>query len=580
MYTRCPKCETCFRVTDRHLAIARGKVRCGKCQLVFNALENAIDDLPGKSPATSSPQATTPSPAKAEVKTEEMSPAAKIKAARIEAEKQNSAAVTPSAVEKKVVTNTTSAKQETAASPVKQAKVKQEKKSAVPPVPSPKVAPPLYKTNTSQADSKLTPISAKQDHHDAFHIEDDAFDDEFDLDAAIDELSHAAEKVTYDYDSTAIIEKPSNLKDEVAKEVTEKQVEEDKNDDVFSTDAYDATRASSVADIINDVEGQLSLDIDPPAQPADNNYNADNEFEFIELDEEPEKGKQDKEKDTEESNDEFIKNNFGLDEPGLNEPGHDNNDVFDLVDELDDFDNEEDLEHEPAHEKTAHEDSAEDFLDQFEALDVPGNKVKKANEEIIIADPTANEDPSLKIGEHSDDYEVPYQLREDVDRLNAASGRRLHPAFKVSLIVVLLLLSFSQLAYFRAHELVNIIPESRSILESFCESVGCQYSGPRDNKQIELVSRDVRLHPKEKNALLISAAMINNAYFAQPYPNIHIRLSDISGNVVAERIFNPKTYMGKLSNPFLLMRSKTPVHINFEVVDPGRDAVNFEFTFL
>ena len=52
MYTRCPKCETCFRVTDRHLAIAKGKVRCGKCQLVFNAIEHAIDDLPGDSPAT------------------------------------------------------------------------------------------------------------------------------------------------------------------------------------------------------------------------------------------------------------------------------------------------------------------------------------------------------------------------------------------------------------------------------------------------------------------------------------------------------------------------------------------------
>ena len=118
------------------------------------------------------------------------------------------------------------------------------------------------------------------------------------------------------------------------------------------------------------------------------------------------------------------------------------------------------------------------------------------------------------------------------------------------------------------------------MLETFCENIGCQYSGPSDSKQIELVSRDVRLHPKEKDALLISAVMKNNAYFAQPYPNIHIRLSDISGNVVAERVFNPKTYMGKLSNPFLLMRSKTPVHINFEVVDPGKDAVNFEFTFL
>lgn len=46
MYTRCPTCSTCFRVTERHLAIAKGKVRCGQCQLVFNATEHSIDDLP------------------------------------------------------------------------------------------------------------------------------------------------------------------------------------------------------------------------------------------------------------------------------------------------------------------------------------------------------------------------------------------------------------------------------------------------------------------------------------------------------------------------------------------------------
>ena len=63
-------------------------------------------------------------------------------------------------------------------------------------------------------------------------------------------------------------------------------------------------------------------------------------------------------------------------------------------------------------------------------------------------------------------------------------------------------------------------------------------------------------------------------------PNIKIRLSDISGNIIAERIFNAKTYLKKMSNPFLLMKPKIPVHINFEVVDPGKDAVNFEFNFL
>ena len=67
MYTRCPTCSTCFRVTDRHLAIANGKVRCGQCQLVFNAPEHAIDDLPVNQITKPSVPPVMP-PAKAETK--------------------------------------------------------------------------------------------------------------------------------------------------------------------------------------------------------------------------------------------------------------------------------------------------------------------------------------------------------------------------------------------------------------------------------------------------------------------------------------------------------------------------------
>ncbi len=37
MVTRCPKCQTSFKVTDEHLKIANGAVRCGSCLHVFQA---------------------------------------------------------------------------------------------------------------------------------------------------------------------------------------------------------------------------------------------------------------------------------------------------------------------------------------------------------------------------------------------------------------------------------------------------------------------------------------------------------------------------------------------------------------
>ena len=37
LFTRCPDCDTTFRVTDDALRKANGQVRCGRCASVFNA---------------------------------------------------------------------------------------------------------------------------------------------------------------------------------------------------------------------------------------------------------------------------------------------------------------------------------------------------------------------------------------------------------------------------------------------------------------------------------------------------------------------------------------------------------------
>lgn len=55
LQTQCPKCETRFRVTDEQLGIAKGKVRCGNCMAVFNAIDHQV------LPRSSKPQASTQS---------------------------------------------------------------------------------------------------------------------------------------------------------------------------------------------------------------------------------------------------------------------------------------------------------------------------------------------------------------------------------------------------------------------------------------------------------------------------------------------------------------------------------------
>ena len=526
MYTRCPKCSTCFRVTDRHLAIANGKVRCGQCQHVFNARQHAIDEPQQAATAVSTPVTRQ---AKAEVKTETR--------ATVEAGSKENILTAKKVSPAPSITEATPTQEPVEVKPQQNQNKPAEQDKTI-----------GITTEFNSDETMISDLSAlktediteidldtpsetiqeefiEEDDDDIFDdsFEDELFDNE-ELNAAIEELTQAnnlaAGKNTV---IPAADLKPSHP--------------ETNSENIFSTDAYDATSASSVADIFNEMEGQLSLDIDVTESDKKNDF--EDEFDFFIEEEEA----TDVKAQTPESEEKSVEEQF-IDELDLtgNVTTESEIDPDELFDEID--------------------------LSDFEDDDVTGT---------LPDEDLSNGDDSHFA--HSENNTVPFQLRNDLEKLQAPVRHKLHPLLMIFVILLLLCVSFAQLAFFRAHEVVKIIPASRPLLEVFCGKVHCVYSGPRDIKKIKLLNRDVRQHPKEKNALLITATMINQANFAQPYPDIHIRLSDISGNVVAERIFSAKTYMGKLSNPFLLMKAKTPVHLNFEVVDPGKDAVNFEFTF-
>lgn len=58
--TRCPKCSTCFRISEAHLKLAKGSVRCGSCLHVFNASLYIVKTEKAKAIAANSPKHETP----------------------------------------------------------------------------------------------------------------------------------------------------------------------------------------------------------------------------------------------------------------------------------------------------------------------------------------------------------------------------------------------------------------------------------------------------------------------------------------------------------------------------------------
>ncbi len=177
---------------------------------------------------------------------------------------------------------------------------------------------------------------------------------------------------------------------------------------------------------------------------------------------------------------------------------------------------------------------------------------------------------------------IPHQLRDTVasfDQQTPPPGTAKRAMYSLVSIFLVLFLA-TQLVLFKSTALANSIPALQPLLTSLCNNLPCRYTGNHNSKLIKIASRDVRLHPKIKGALLISATIVNQASYSQPYPTILLKFTDLSGNTVAQRYFPPKDYLGQLNKPFALMPSKKPVQLNIEILDPGSDAINFQFFFL
>ena len=151
--------------------------------------------------------------------------------------------------------------------------------------------------------------------------------------------------------------------------------------------------------------------------------------------------------------------------------------------------------------------------------------------------------------------------------------------FSALAIVFLLLLFASQWVYF--NRAVLAAEEGwRPHMEQFCKFLRCSLPMQVDLAQLELLNRDVRQHPRVKEALLVNATLSNRAGFTQPYPVLEVSFTDLGGNTVAARRFRPIEYIIDSYTIKRGMPPGEPVPVVLEIVDPGKVAASYQFGFL
>jgi predicted Zn finger-like uncharacterized protein len=143
----------------------------------------------------------------------------------------------------------------------------------------------------------------------------------------------------------------------------------------------------------------------------------------------------------------------------------------------------------------------------------------------------------------------------------------------------LLLSLLAQLGYAERAPLLDDA-RVRPWLDRACAEFHCHLPLRHNPATLQLLSRDIRPHPSVAGALIISATLRNDADFPQAFPAVEITLSDLDENRIAMRRFLPQEYLGDSRNLATGMAAGATAALVFEVADPGKNAVAFEFKFL
>lgn len=140
--------------------------------------------------------------------------------------------------------------------------------------------------------------------------------------------------------------------------------------------------------------------------------------------------------------------------------------------------------------------------------------------------------------------------------------------------IIMIIATIAQVGYFK-FDSWSRHPNYRPAYTFICELADCQLPAIQDVSKISTQHFMVRLHPEVEEALYIDTLLVNNADYQQPFPDLNLVFTGLENEVIASRRFKPKEYLaGELAGA-TIMPLNIPIHIAFEITNPGAEAVSY-----
>ncbi|MFZ6770260.1 DUF3426 domain-containing protein [Undibacterium sp. Di26W] len=124
----------------------------------------------------------------------------------------------------------------------------------------------------------------------------------------------------------------------------------------------------------------------------------------------------------------------------------------------------------------------------------------------------------------------------------------------LTLMVLLLFPSLlAQSAYIFRSQLAAWLPESKPHLQQACQLLQCQVKLPAQIEQITVESNELQALAPDRNVFLLVMQIQNHSSLVQAWPTVELILNDTKDKAVLQRVFGPEDYLtekDKLSKGF------------------------------
>ncbi|MGB4812901.1 MAG: DUF3426 domain-containing protein [Methylophilaceae bacterium] len=111
-----------------------------------------------------------------------------------------------------------------------------------------------------------------------------------------------------------------------------------------------------------------------------------------------------------------------------------------------------------------------------------------------------------------------------------------------------LIAAIAQTIYFMRGEISAYFPSTKPLLQQACEKIECSINLPKKIDYIVIDDSEMQEDSERQGLIRLSSLLINQASFAQAYPNLELTLTDADNKPKLRRTFKPKDYLPAKTN--------------------------------